>query len=106
MVKVVVVMDFDRTIIDDDSDRWVINEMGLTDFFNKLRSTIPSWTSLMDTIMKELHSKGITIENIAHCLQRAILHPNIASAIKSAQSLGYVRVCFTTISLVPYLYMC
>lgn len=88
MVKVVVVMDFDRTIIDDDSDRWVINEMGLTDFFNKLRSTIPSWTSLMDTIMKELHSNGITIHNIAHCLQRAFLHPNIASAIKSAQSLG------------------
>jgi pyridoxal phosphate phosphatase PHOSPHO2 len=102
MVKVVVVMDFDRTIIDDDSDRWVINEMGLTDFFNKLRSTIPSWTSLMDTIMKELHSKGITIHNIAHCLQRAFLHPNIASAIKSAQSLGYVLYYYFSCSL----YLC
>jgi pyridoxal phosphate phosphatase PHOSPHO2 len=104
MVKVVVVMDFDRTIIDDDSDRWVINEMGLTDFFNKLRSTIPSWTSLMDTIMKELHSKGITIENIAHCLQRAFLHPNIASAIKSAQSLGYV--CVLLLFLLFLIYIC
>lgn len=43
---VVVVFDFDRTIIDDDSDSWVITEMGLTHLFNQLRPTMP-WTSLM-----------------------------------------------------------
>lgn len=88
MVLTVVVFDFDRTIIDDDSDRWVINQMGLTDLFNQLRTTLP-WTSLMDTIMQHLHSNGITIDNIAQSLKTAFLHPNIVSAIKSAHSLGY-----------------
>jgi pyridoxal phosphate phosphatase PHOSPHO2 len=32
----VVAFDFDRTIIDGDSDNWVITEMGLTRLFNKL----------------------------------------------------------------------
>lgn len=85
---VVVVLDFDRTIIDDDSDRWVINETGLTDLFNQLRATMPSWTSLMDRMMEELHSKGITTDKIANCLKTAFLSPNIVSAIKSAHSLG------------------
>ena len=87
MVKVVIVLDFDRTIIDDDSDRWVINQLGLADLFNQLRSTLP-WTSLMDKMMEQLHSKGITVDIISQCLQTAFLHPNIASAIKSAHSLG------------------
>lgn len=43
---VVVVFDFDRTIIDDDSDRWVVTQMGLTQIFNELRNALP-WTSLM-----------------------------------------------------------
>lgn len=86
---VIVVLDFDRTIIDDDSDRWVINQMGLSDLFNQLRATMPSWTSLMDRMMEELHSKGITTDKIANCLKTAFLSPNIVSAIKSAHSLGY-----------------
>lgn len=87
MVAVVVVFDFDRTIIDDDSDRWIITEMGLTNLFNQLRSTMP-WTSLMGRMMEELHSRGINTNDIAQCLKRAFLHPNIVSAIKSAHSLG------------------
>lgn len=86
----VVVFDFDRTIIDDDSDRWIVTEMGLTHLFNQLRHshTKMPWTSLMDKIMEQLHSNGITIDHIAECLQRASLHPSIVSAIKSAHALG------------------
>ncbi|XP_061347639.1 thiamine phosphate phosphatase-like protein [Gastrolobium bilobum] len=86
-MTVVVVFDFDRTIINDDSDRWVVTEMGLTPLFNQLRSTMP-WTSLMDRMMGELHSQGISTNDIAECLKRALLHPNIISAIKSAHTLG------------------
>lgn len=46
MADVVVVFDFDRTLIDDDSDNWVVTKMGLTQLFNQLRSTLP-WNSLM-----------------------------------------------------------
>lgn len=46
MAGIVVIFDFDRTIIDGDSDNWVVTEMGLTQLFNDLRSTVP-WNSLM-----------------------------------------------------------
>ncbi|KAK6236452.1 hypothetical protein QUC31_020220 [Theobroma cacao] len=87
MAGIVVVFDFDRTIIDGDSDSWVVAEMGLSDLFHRLRSTLP-WNSLMDRMMKELHSQGRTAEEIAACLKRTPLHPRIAAAIKSAYALG------------------
>lgn len=73
--------------MDDDSDRWVVVEMGLTQLFNQLRQTVP-WNSLMDRMMEELHSQGKTIEDIINCLNRVPLHPQIISAIKSAHALG------------------
>jgi pyridoxal phosphate phosphatase PHOSPHO2 len=42
----VVVFDFDKTIIDVDSDNWVIDELGFTESFNQLLPTM-SWNSLM-----------------------------------------------------------
>ena len=46
MAGVVVVFDFDKTIIDCDSDNWVIDELGATDLFNQLLPTMP-WNSVM-----------------------------------------------------------
>jgi hypothetical protein len=43
---VVVVFDFDRTIIDWDSDDWVITKLGAADAFQRLRPTM-SWNPLM-----------------------------------------------------------
>ena len=40
--------------------------------------------------MKELHSQGRTIEEIADSLKRAPLHPQIITAIKSTYDLGWV----------------
>ncbi|KAF8406914.1 hypothetical protein HHK36_006035 [Tetracentron sinense] len=87
MAGIVVVFDFDKTIIDCDSDNWVVDEMGATQLFNQLLPTMP-WNSLMDKMMMELHSQGKTIEEIAECLKRAPLHPRIITAIKSAHALG------------------
>ncbi|KAK9274503.1 hypothetical protein L1049_021752 [Liquidambar formosana] len=87
MAGILVVFDFDRTIMDGDSDNWVVTEMGLTKLFNKLRHSLP-WNSLMDRMMKELHSKGKTADEIAECLKRVLLHQRIIAAIKSAHALG------------------
>ncbi|KAF5726049.1 inorganic pyrophosphatase 3 [Tripterygium wilfordii] len=87
MARIVVLFDFDRTIIDGDSDSWVVTEMGLTPLFDRLLSTLP-WNSVMDRMMKELHSQGRTVEDIAMCLKRAPLDPQIISAINSAHALG------------------
>ena len=68
MVQMVVVFDFDRMLIDDNSDRWVVTQMGLTSLFNKLRSTLP-WNSLMDRMMRELHSLGCDLRIISDANQ-------------------------------------
>lgn len=44
--NIVIVFDFDKTIIDVDSDNWVVDELDFTDLFNQLLPTMP-WNSLM-----------------------------------------------------------
>ncbi|KAF2323530.1 hypothetical protein GH714_035936 [Hevea brasiliensis] len=87
MAGIVVVFDFDKTIIDVDSDNWVIDELGFTDLFNQLLPTMP-WNSLMDRMMKELRSQGKTIDDIVEVLKRTPIHPRIVPAIQSAHALG------------------
>ncbi|XP_058214221.1 inorganic pyrophosphatase 2-like [Rhododendron vialii] len=82
----VVVFDFDHTMIEDNSDTWVVEQMGLTPLFNQLRRTLP-WTSLMDRMMEELHARGKTIEEITECLRRVPMNPSVISAIRKAHSL-------------------
>ncbi|WOG89363.1 hypothetical protein DCAR_0208601 [Daucus carota subsp. sativus] len=87
MAGIVVIFDFDKTIIDIDSDNWVIDGLGVTDMFDQLLTTMP-WNSAMDVIMKELHAQGKTIEDIAGVLKRVPIHPRVVPAIKAAHSLG------------------
>ncbi|KAK1266032.1 Inorganic pyrophosphatase 2 [Acorus gramineus] len=87
MAGVIVIFDFDETIIDCDSDNWVVDSLGATALFEELLPTMP-WNSLMDRMMSELHSQGKTIEDIAHCLRTVPLLPQIISAIKTAHALG------------------
>ncbi|XP_061350223.1 inorganic pyrophosphatase 1-like [Gastrolobium bilobum] len=87
MAGIVVVFDFDKTIIDCDSDNWVVDELGFNDLFNELLPTMP-WNTLMDRMMMELHSHGKTIEDIVQVLQRIPIHPRLISAIKAANALG------------------
>ncbi|XP_022715116.1 inorganic pyrophosphatase 2-like [Durio zibethinus] len=85
--RIVVIFDFDKTIIDCDSDNWVLDELGATELFNQLLPTMP-WNSLMDQMMKELHSQGTKIDDIVAVLKRTPIHPRIIQAIKSAHALG------------------
>ncbi|WOL08185.1 hypothetical protein Cni_G16937 [Canna indica] len=87
MANIVVMFDFDKTIIDCDSDNWVIDDLGGTQLFDELLKTMP-WNSAMDTIMREFHSQGRTVEEITESLKRAPLPINVISAIKSAYALG------------------
>ncbi|KAJ3695064.1 hypothetical protein LUZ60_000441 [Juncus effusus] len=87
MAGIVVVFDFDKTIIDCDSDNWVVDGLGETELFEKLLPTMP-WNSLMDRMMSELHAKGKSIEDIEETLKRAPIDPNVITAIKAAYALG------------------
>ncbi|VFQ66970.1 unnamed protein product [Cuscuta campestris] len=83
----VVVFDFDKTIIEVDSDNWVVDHLGFTHLFNRLLPTMP-WNSLMDKMMNEVHANGKTIEDIKQVLEKAPIHPRIIPAIKSAYASG------------------
>lgn len=87
MAKPVVVFDFDKTIIDCDSDNWLLDELGFTDLFNQILATMP-WNPTMDRMMKEMHEKGVTINEIEEVLKRTPMHNRIIPAIKSAYDAG------------------
>lgn len=87
MAGIVVVFDFDKTILDVDSDNWVVDQLGATHIFNQLLPTMP-WNSLMDRMMIELDSQGKTIAAIANVLKQVPIHPRIITAIKSAHAAG------------------
>ncbi|XP_050885935.1 inorganic pyrophosphatase 2-like [Lathyrus oleraceus] len=46
------------------------------------------WNSVMDMMMMEFHSHGITIQEIENVLHRLPIHHRIIPAIKSAHALG------------------
>ncbi|KAK8995062.1 hypothetical protein V6N11_069513 [Hibiscus sabdariffa] len=46
------------------------------------------WNSLMDAMMRKLHSQGTSIDDIVAVLRRTPTHPRIIQAIKSAHELG------------------
>jgi len=83
----VIVFDFDLTIIDCDSDSWVIEQLGATQLFQTLLPTLP-WNTLMDKMMGELHDQGKTISDIEESLKTIPLYPEMIRAIKFAFSLG------------------
>ncbi|XBI28923.1 hypothetical protein VPH35_053041 [Triticum aestivum] len=87
MAGVVVVFDFDKTIIDVDSDNWVVDGLGATDLFDRLLPTMP-WNTLIDTVMGELHAQGRTLRDVADVLRAAPINPRVVSAIRAAYSLG------------------
>ena len=118
MEGIVVVFDFDKTIIDCDSDNWVVDELGFTNRFNQLLNSMP-WNSMMvrkltfpfgfplflflnffkiyfslkfqDQLMKEMHEEGVTINDMVEVLKRTPIHPRIVPAIKAAHAAGYVK---------------
>ncbi|KAI3724813.1 hypothetical protein L1987_64580 [Smallanthus sonchifolius] len=85
--EMITVWDFDRTIVNDICDRWVVLDTGLTKLFTELRKTMP-WNSLMDRMFEELHSKGKTIDAFKNRLNSFTLDPHIISAIRSVHDLG------------------
>ncbi|CAO2814677.1 unnamed protein product [Amaranthus hypochondriacus] len=87
MEKIMVVFDFDKTIVDVDTDNWVLDNLGFTNRFNQLLPTMP-WNPLMDKMMKEMHEKGVSVKEIKEVLKRTPMHDRIIPAIKSAYDAG------------------
>ncbi|KAG8055610.1 hypothetical protein GUJ93_ZPchr0001g30768 [Zizania palustris] len=87
MAGIVVVFDFDKTIIDVDSDNWVVDGLGATEEFERLLPTMP-WNTVMDTMMGVLHARGKTLDDVAGVLRAAPIDPHVVAAIKACYALG------------------
>ncbi|KAK1265533.1 Inorganic pyrophosphatase 2 [Acorus gramineus] len=87
MEGIVLIFDFDKTIIDCDSDEWVVGGLGGAALLEELLPTLPLNT-LMVRMMSYLHSQGKTIQDISDCLKTVPIDPQIISAIKTAYVLG------------------
>ncbi|CAN6230912.1 unnamed protein product [Urochloa humidicola] len=82
-----VVFDFDKTIVDCDSDNWVVDALGATRRFDDLLRGLP-WNTAIDAMMGELHKAGKTAEDVRACLRAAPLSPHVAAAIRTAHARG------------------
>ncbi|KAF3617226.1 Inorganic pyrophosphatase 1, partial [Capsicum annuum] len=87
MMEIVVVFDFNKTIIDLDSDNWVVDEFVATDLFNQLVPTM-LWNTVMDTMIKEIHVRGKTIHDTEEVMKRAHVISGVVPTIKVAHVLG------------------
>ncbi|KAJ4796843.1 Pyridoxal phosphate phosphatase-related protein [Rhynchospora pubera] len=88
MSQVVIVFDFDETIIDCDSDVWIANDLGGATLFNDLLKSMP-WNAAAIRMMEELHAQGRSLDEVERSLKTIPLSPHTISAIKSAHALGY-----------------
>lgn len=83
------IFDFDHSLIDCNSDPWVVDQLGASQLMLSLRLLIPSWTHLMDRMMAELADRGRTISDIEDALRQIPVHPAMIRAIKAAHSWGW-----------------
>ncbi|KAJ0709816.1 putative inorganic diphosphatase [Helianthus annuus] len=87
--EMMIIWDFDRTIITEDCDRWVVLETDLTKLFHRVRVSL-DWIQIIDRMMDALHAQGKTINDFVDRLNKFTIDPQMISAIRSAHELGYL----------------
>ena len=77
-MKHLVVFDFDRTMINGNIDTIILDlKSSLRDRLINWRQDTPVWTDFMASIFKELHSSGVTREDIESTVRNAELFPSV-----------------------------
>ncbi|KZP18724.1 hypothetical protein FIBSPDRAFT_863517 [Athelia psychrophila] len=88
--KQLIVFDFDWSLTDQDTDRYVL-EVNAPDLRRKMKDlgSEVQWTDLVTQSLEELHKRGVTREQIEHSLKIMPFHPamiRVVSAVKAAES--------------------
>jgi pyridoxal phosphate phosphatase PHOSPHO2 len=96
-VNTLVVFDFDLSLIDDNSDTWVVEGTVPEDMvvFKELRSKeqFKVWTDLMAEIMRRLrHERGLSRTQIEECLARIATDSKMLDAARLAASTPHVEL--------------
>ncbi|KAF8160790.1 phosphatase phospho-type [Crassisporium funariophilum] len=89
VTKQLVVFDFDWSMADQDTDRWIF-EVLAPDLRRKMKNLKDEiqWTDLVAQSLREAHARGITKEQILHALQTMPYHPAMVRAVSKLKADG------------------
>lgn len=80
------VFDFDHTLIDDNTDTWIMEvrpELRLREGLRALRRQFPCWTDLMDDVFSKIHRAGCGKEEILEHVGRLRFYEQSTKAVKA-----------------------
>jgi len=93
------VFDFDWSLIDQDSDRWIFEVLAphLRRQMKTMKDTI-QWTDLVAQLLREVHAEGQTREDIEGALKIIPFHPAMIRAIKAVKGRTDIQTTFFCLS--------
>lgn len=86
MARALFVFDFDHTLVDDNTDTWVMKlrpDLGLEKRLRDLRRQFSCWTDLMDHIFAELHEAGCGREEVLEHMGRLTVYDQALLAFRA-----------------------
>ncbi|KZT10958.1 uncharacterized protein LAESUDRAFT_809809 [Laetiporus sulphureus 93-53] len=97
--KQLVVFDFDWSLADQDSDRWVFEVLApeLRRKMKTLKQEV-QWTDLMASSLRELHAKGVAKEEIEDVLRKMPFHPAMARGVTDLKTRSTPKTTFLCLS--------
>ncbi|KIL65941.1 hypothetical protein M378DRAFT_161584 [Amanita muscaria Koide BX008] len=89
VARQLIVFDFDWSMADQDTDRWVL-EVLAPDLRRKMKDLKDDvqWTDLVAQSLREAHERGITREQIENALQIMPFHPAMARGVTNLKAGG------------------
>ncbi|KAJ3113765.1 hypothetical protein HDU96_002945 [Phlyctochytrium bullatum] len=81
--------DFDWTVIDEDSDHWVVRQLSarLADKMNELSGKV-QWTDLMGSLVSDLHDEGASKDDIIRVLSEIPFNPAMLRVFETIKAAG------------------
>ncbi|KAI0930478.1 hypothetical protein AcW1_009148 [Taiwanofungus camphoratus] len=94
-----VVFDFDWSLADQDSDRWVFEVLApeLRRKMKTLKKDV-QWTDLVASSLRELHAKGGTRDDIEGALRKMPFHPAMARGVQNLKAKSSPKTTFFCLS--------
>ncbi|KAI0694320.1 phosphatase phospho-type [Cytidiella melzeri] len=94
-----IVFDFDWSLADQDSDRWIF-EVLAPDLRRKMKNLKEEfqWTDLVAQTLRELHARGGTREDIEGALKIMPFHPAMKRAVQAAKAKANPKSTFLCLS--------
>ncbi|OBZ67166.1 Inorganic pyrophosphatase 1 [Grifola frondosa] len=94
-----VVFDFDWSLADQDSDRWIF-EVLAPELRRKMKNLKKEmqWTDLVAMSLRELHEKGATREDIENALRQMPFHPAMVRGVTALKNKSPPQTTFLCLS--------